>query len=535
MQEGQEKEKTYSSSYLEKLETATGGIRAEDRDDQYLVEKLIARMGDSVVFGRNSSTALYRGFKRKLNREDYSLVARIGKSGWEIPASFLMEYIDSSLSANPAEYMPLSLVSGYVAESDETHNICILRPRSERSFLGKEDDRYRERMGRFYTDSILPEPTVNVEQTRVVVSQAPYPDTITNWREAVYTTCYSPAIFAKKENGKTILLIANEFSKVKNWKELDTVTVVKQSPDDGLTWTEVAAVPHLRWAGFYEVKGILYLVGTSNGSGKDMVAFVRFRKDMSYECAEFDFGCGWTSPNTVLVTGGRVYQALGVSAISAPEDADLLKRESWTVSSSLKPILTREWFLRETGEPEAKRFTVMEGNMLLSPDGHIYNIMRTESQPAAGYAAILELSRDGTGYFPVEKCHSLLRFPTSVSKFVIRRDPETGYYFSLTSQKTIPWFGDQRSVLTLVWSKNLFEWKTAGVLLTDREMMNPVCSSYAHSFQYVDFVIDGDDILMAVREAAGRTNIWHDGNYITFYRLKNFREMANEKPGKDRL
>ena len=176
----------------------------------------------------------------------------------------------------------------------------------------------------------------------------------------------------------------------------------------------------------------------------------------------------------------------------------------------------------------------MEGNLLTGPDGKIYNVMRIESQPAAGYAAILELTADGRTYLPVERCGSLLHFPTSVSKFVIRRDGRTGKYVSLTSLKTIPDFGDQRSILALVWSQDLFNWQIAEILLTDREMMNPVCSAYAHSFQYVDFVFDGEDIIMAVREAAGRTNIWHDGTHIAFYRIARFRELIQNDPKDDK-
>ena len=165
----------------------------------------------------------------------------------------------------------------------------------------------------------------------------------------------------------------------------------------------------------------------------------------------------------------------------------------------------------------------MEGNILRAPDGKIYNIMRTETQPNSGYAAILELTPDGKTYLPVQSCNSLLHFPTAVSKFVIRQDPVSGEYLSLTSVQTVRGFGDQRSVLALVHSRDLFRWELAEYLLTDRTLMNPVCSAQLHSFQYVDFVIDGDDIRMLVREAAGNPNIWHDGTHITLYRIAGFR------------
>ena len=533
-----ETSRTYCSNYEEKLLTATGGIRECDREDQFFVEALIARLGGSAVFAEGSSTVLYRGFREKLNREDYSFTACVVNGEWEIPASFAAEYFGLYPDLPGPQYISLSDVAKqlgtYSLFTDEQLRLCILQAPDCASFVddnatdakGNSNLAYRTRMKRFYEEPLIPVPRVNVEQTRTVVSYAPYPADVTDWRTTAYTTCYSPAILLRTENGCKSIYIANEFSKVLNWKELETVTVIKKSVDDGHSWQEVASLPHIRWASLFEHNGKMYLSGT-NGE-RQTVSFYRFLEDMSYEEAHFDFACGWTSPNTILEYRGRIYQALGTSAISAPSDADLLKRESWTVSSSLKPILTKEWFLRASGEPDAKRFTVMEGNMLTGPDGGIYNVMRIESQPAAGYAAIVGLTEDGTQYVPVEACNCLLHFPTSVSKFVIRRDDRTGRYFSLTSIKTIPHFGDQRSILALVWSDDLFHWQIAEILLTDREMMNPVCSAYAHSFQYVDFVIDDNDLIMAVREAAGKTNIWHDGTHITFYRVRNFRKLIRE-------
>jgi len=520
---------TYGSNYEEKLCTATGGIRKSDRDDQYFVERLIRKMGDSSVFMVGSSTALCRGFRVKLNRDDYGLVAAENNGELSVPVSFPAEYYGFFREAKPRSLISVrqiaAAMNGYSVFTDTEQGICILQsPGVDFSDITEENDAYRARMKRFWEEPLIPEPRVNVEQTRVVVSEAPYPQEIPDWRNAAYVTCYSPAILCRREENGKAIYISNEFSTVRNWKELDTVTVIKKSTDDGKTWNEVARIPHIRWAGLQEHNGVIYLTGTNGKT--NTVDILRFYRDMTYEILQHDFGCGWTSPNTVLEHNGRVYQALGTAAISAPLESDLLDAANWTVSGSLKPLLTREWFLKESGEAEAGRFTVMEGNMLESPDGKIYNIMRTETQPNAGYAAILELTEDGTQYRQVPSCNSLLHFPTSVSKFVIHRDELTGYYFSLTSCQTIEGFGDQRSILMLVWSEDLFHWKKSEVLLVDREMMNPVCSAYAHSFQYVDFVIDGEDILMAVREAAGKTNIWHDGTHITFYRIKHFRKYA---------
>lgn len=518
-----ENNKIFSSNYEEKLYTATGGISAADRDDELYVRNIVGKLGKSRILCDGSSTVLADGFKKKLDPDNYLRVAKLERDSmgdyFSVPRKN-----DTDLCLHDGEkYLT------YTARIYETDGkkLCVLSDNGQ-EYAGFDDkaefERALHRFSRFFdADPLIPEPITNAEQSRSVVCEVPYTNTETDWKTTEYTTCYSPSITIRHVNGVKTIVASHELSRVLNWKELDTVTVIKTSVDDGKSWNEVARIPHIRWGGLFEVGGTLYLSGT-NGERKT-VSLYRFKDDMSYDEAHFDFDAGWTSPNTVLIHGGRVYQALGHKVISADVGSDLLCRKSWTVSDSLWQYLSREWFLENSGEPQANRFTVMEGNMLAAPDGNIYNIMRIESQPAAGYAAILGLSPDGKKYLPVDSCKNLLRFPTSVSKFVIRKDEASGLYLSLTSVKTIENFGDQRNILALVWSKDLFDWKSAGVVLSDRAIMNPICSAYAHSFQYVDFAIDGDDIILLAREAAGRTNIWHDGNFITLYRIKDFGKL----------
>jgi hypothetical protein len=51
-----------------------------------------------------------------------------------------------------------------------------------------------------------------------------------------------------------------------------------------------------------------------------------------------------------------------------------------------------------------------------------------------------------------------------------------------------------------------------------------------HAFQYPDWVIEGDDMLVASRTAfddgEGGAHRAHDANYLTFHRFKNFRQLT---------
>ncbi|MBE6762720.1 MAG: exo-alpha-sialidase, partial [Ruminococcaceae bacterium] len=44
-------------------------------------------------------------------------------------------------------------------------------------------------------------------------------------------------------------------------------------------------------------------------------------------------------------------------------------------------------------------------------------------------------------------------------------------------------------------------------------------------FQYVDFEIEGDDIIYLCRTAMNNAHNYHDANYSTFHRIKNFRDL----------
>ena len=517
-------DRVFPTNYEEIFTEMKACITREVHDDQLFVEKILKKLDKSIVLAPGQSSYLYYGYVRKLNKDDYSLIVKETGDDFSVPASFVKEQLSGPSDVDDRKYMSLKTYAEKAGLSVEIYpeDFIIIISDGKSGFEGEEFKAERERLFRFFTDPLIPQPRINVEQTRKVIGEAVYPADSTDWRKTEYVTLYSPAITIMNLNGRKTIFAAHEYSRLKNWKELETVTVLKKSSDDGKTWEQISEIPHMRWASLFVHNGNLYLSGTNIHN--DYVMFVRFNGNVSsYEIAEFDFQSGETAPNTILEAYGRIYQALGKAVISADADSDLLNFDSWTVSSKTTDILTKEWFLKASGEPDARRFRTLEGNIVLGKDGKVYDILRCESQPASGYAAVVQISKDGKNVFKVESCDSLIRMPTSVSKFVIRFDEKTQKYISLTSINTIKGFADQRSILAMVSSDNLFDWKINEYLLVDREIMNPVCSAYEHAFQYVDFVIDGDDIIMLVREAAGRTNIWHDGSHVTFYRINGFR------------
>ena len=77
--------------------------------------------------------------------------------------------------------------------------------------------------------------------------------------------------------------------------------------------------------------------------------------------------------------------------------------------------------------------------------------------------------------------------------------------------------------------------RTISVLVSSPDMENWTLVKTLYDFsnddiskiglQYVDFSIEGDDIIYLSRTAMNNARNFHDANYSTFHRIKNFREL----------
>jgi hypothetical protein len=80
-----------------------------------------------------------------------------------------------------------------------------------------------------------------------------------------------------------------------------------------------------------------------------------------------------------------------------------------------------------------------------------------------------------------------------------------------------------RNTLALVNSADLRKWEIRCVLLHHPD-------ADKHAFQYVDWQFDGNDIVAVSRTAwdddAGGAHNFHDANFMTFHRVRNFRKLT---------
>ena len=163
----------------------------------------------------------------------------------------------------------------------------------------------------------------------------------------------------------------------------------------------------------------------------------------------------------------------------------------------------------------------IEGTLTVSPDGRLLNIMRydtSKTEPNYGLILAYEVNTEDPDA-PLTYSHAI-EFPANLSKFMIQYDPVSESYYSIASRITEPDKIRARNLLSLMVSKDLIHWEVARDLLDYRNHdANDV------GFQYVDFMIEGNDILYLCRTAMNGAHNYHDANYQTFHRIENFRDL----------
>jgi len=325
-----------------------------------------------------------------------------------------------------------------------------------------------------------------------------------------------------------------------------SVSMIFRSTDGGKKWRFVTDIEGSFWANLFTHRGALYFLGCSEGNGSIVI-----RRSL-------DGGTTWTSPRDgqsgllfaegpdagyhcapmpVVEHRGRLYRAFENNAtnswpdgfrsfvISADADADLLLASSWTMSNQLvydQESDPPEFARGAENLPGGKAAGWLEGNVVVTPEGNLVNILRVNSLPVVDRAAVVQIS-DGGRKVRFDPQTGFINFPGGMTKFAIRRDPVTGIYWTLANKNINPRNPTQRNSLQVHSSKDLREWVQHEVVLEDQSDFDRIGNDSKVGFQYVDFQFNGDDLVFQSRTACQGAHNYHDANYMTFHRIPNFR------------
>jgi hypothetical protein len=294
------------------------------------------------------------------------------------------------------------------------------------------------------------------------------------------------------------------------------------SKDRGRSWHHLADIHRQWWSNLFVHDGALYIMGVSKRYGHVVIR------------RSTDGGKTWTEPKDrksgllhgdvkyhtapvpVVVHNGRVWRAMEDAmggggwgkhfrtfVMSASVDADLLDADNWTGSNRL--AYDQRW--PGTGW--------LEGNMVVTPEGKLVNILRV-ALAGGDKGAIVRVS-DGGKTVSFDPEHDFIDFPGGANKFTIRYDQKSGRYWSLANKEKAP--VAYRNVLALTSSSDLVEWRVESIILRHVDRRN-------HAWQYVDWLFDGEDIVAVSRTAWDGAHRAHDANYFTFHRIADFRRRT---------
>ena len=306
-------------------------------------------------------------------------------------------------------------------------------------------------------------------------------------------------------------------------------TFVYRSIDKGTTWNVCAHIDKLNWATLFTRGRELYLIGVSP-KGSQGYGILRSMnggrswttpKDRNsglllegfYHCAPvpviFHKGKIWRAlENQGKINGWGDFKAL---TVHVDEDADLLNADNWMVSNELP--FDKSWL------PEASAW--LEGNMVVAKDNTLKNILRVHYSKD-DLAAVVDISQKGLLSFNPQQ--GFINLPGGCKKFTIRYDSVSQKYWTLSNYVLPEDRGGNnertRNTIALCWSDNLQQWHVKDILLHHDDIFH-------HGFQYLDWLIEGDDIIAVSRTASddrtGQADNQHNANYLTFHRFLGFR------------
>ena len=315
------------------------------------------------------------------------------------------------------------------------------------------------------------------------------------------------------------------------------------SDDKGRTWRETPTRLPMMHEILFKAGKSLYMVGHSgrllitrsddNGESWSEPAVLCPEPRWHQSCTAVDHHDGKvTLVYEKWVSDGHPWPGVGPVLMQAREEDDLTLASNWKFSELYNPDADM-LAARPAGIPlvAPQRAGMLETNVVrtFDPQRPFYDSTGRSvvllSRTATGFPDIGVLLRGyerEDGSLAIGRWHKndgevyFVHIPGGDLKFHVVYDPEMQLYWLLHSQ--IDGRMNNRRRLALSFSPDLLHWTFAGLVA-----VGPTDHSARH---YATMILDGDDLCIVSRSGDENARTSHDGNLVTFHRVRDFRSLV---------
>ncbi len=292
------------------------------------------------------------------------------------------------------------------------------------------------------------------------------------------------------------------------------------SEDDGASWHYLTDLYPFYWGYLFTCKDVLYVLGFTTEYGNLQIA-----------CSH-DEGNTWSAPVTLFYGSnymsdyggchrapmhftehkGRMYTSMEYGCwkmhshlpgvLSMDANADPMIPENWTMSNLLP-------FEGKWKEDAVTQADTIEGNMVVLPDGNLYNIMRWKK------GEFLKLRVNTTNAEAPLQYVSIDKAPVSNSMF--RIIPHKDKYILVTNRINSRTEGEAwsyRNILSIYETVDFKDYTFISDIVSFEDQ-----DPNKHGVQYPAFIKEEDTLYLSIRSAFNNADDFHNSNYMLFAKV----------------